>query len=69
MKLHVLYVFNGSHFLFFFIISDCLQPEGQRLHVHDTGYGTAIPTTRTHGGRLSVGGPTGTRRPSPRHSV
>jgi hypothetical protein len=32
-------------------------------------YGTAIPTTRTHDGRLSVVGPTSTRRPSPCHSL
>jgi hypothetical protein len=32
-------------------------------------YGTAIPTTRTHGERLSVVGPMSTRRPSPCHSL
>ena len=32
-------------------------------------YGTAIPTTRTHGERLSVVGPMSTRRPSPCRSL
>jgi hypothetical protein len=32
-------------------------------------YGTAIPTTRTHGERLSVVGPMSTRRPSLCHSL
>ena len=71
MKLHVLYVFNSSHFLFLFIISDVYNQRDD-IYMFLTQiifYGTAIPTTRTHGERLSVVGPMSTRRPSPCHSL